>query len=222
MGVLWVLLADGRQLAAVQPLHQPSSGRAGQGHLGAHPRRRRPHRSNSSHEPLRPVTSAGLLRTTRRTGPVASAGTRGDSSGNAVAEAFDPQFKAELVRYRHKGPWRDIDDRETAVAEYVDWFGPPPRPRRDRLRPARRIRNPTRDGRTHTTDHRRPRRRQISTIYKSRGDSPRARIQHHSQAPAIRYSSLTTPTRVTTGLRILIHFMELRQAPTPNPPRATS
>ena len=29
-------------------------------------------------------------------------------------------FKAELIR--NKGPGKDIDDFEIAVAEYVDWF----------------------------------------------------------------------------------------------------
>ncbi len=37
-----------------------------------------------------------------------------------MAEAFNSLFKAELVRNR--GPWKNIDDLEIAVAEYVDWF----------------------------------------------------------------------------------------------------
>jgi len=53
---------------------------------------------------------------------VASVGSRGDSYDNALAEAFKSLFKAELIRNRHKGPWRDIDDLEIAVAEYIDWF----------------------------------------------------------------------------------------------------
>lgn len=39
---------------------------------------------------------------------------------NALAEAFNSLFKAELVR--HRGPWKSIDDLEFAVAEYIDWF----------------------------------------------------------------------------------------------------
>jgi len=39
---------------------------------------------------------------------------------NALAEAFNSLFKAELVR--SKGPWRSVDGLEIAVAEYVDWF----------------------------------------------------------------------------------------------------
>jgi putative transposase len=53
-------------------------------------------------------------------GAVASVGSRGDSYDNALAEAFNSLFKAELVR--NKGPWRSIDDLEIAVAEYIDWF----------------------------------------------------------------------------------------------------
>jgi putative transposase len=47
-------------------------------------------------------------------------GSKGDSYDNAMAEAFNSLFKAELVR--NKGPWRSIDDLEIAVAEYIDWF----------------------------------------------------------------------------------------------------
>jgi putative transposase len=53
-------------------------------------------------------------------GAVASVGSRGDSFDNAMAEALNSLFKAELVR--NKGPWRSIDDLEIAVAEYTDWY----------------------------------------------------------------------------------------------------
>ena len=53
-------------------------------------------------------------------GAVASVGSKGDSYDNAMAEAFNSLFKAELVRNR--GPWKNIDDLEIAVAEYIDWF----------------------------------------------------------------------------------------------------
>lgn len=53
-------------------------------------------------------------------GAVASVGSRGDSYDNAMAEAFNSLFKAELVR--NKGPWKSIDDLEIAVAEYIDWY----------------------------------------------------------------------------------------------------
>ena len=53
-------------------------------------------------------------------GALASIGTVGDSYDNAMAEAFNSIFKAELIR--NKGPWRGIDDLELAVAEYIDWY----------------------------------------------------------------------------------------------------
>jgi putative transposase len=53
-------------------------------------------------------------------GAVASVGSTGDSYDNALAEAFNSLFKAELVR--NKGPWKGIDDLEIAVAEYIYWF----------------------------------------------------------------------------------------------------
>lgn len=53
-------------------------------------------------------------------GAAASVGSTGDSYDNALAEAFNSLFKAELVR--NKGPWCSIDDLEIAVAEYLDWY----------------------------------------------------------------------------------------------------
>jgi putative transposase len=56
---------------------------------------------------------------------VASVGSKGDSYDNAMAEALNSLFKAELVRgpaRRRIGPWRGIDDLEIATAEWVDWY----------------------------------------------------------------------------------------------------
>jgi putative transposase len=53
-------------------------------------------------------------------GVVASVGSRGDSYDNAMAEAFNSIFKAELIR--DKGPWHGIGDLEPAVAAYVEWY----------------------------------------------------------------------------------------------------
>jgi putative transposase len=53
-------------------------------------------------------------------GAVASVGSRGDSFDNAMAEAFNSIFKAELVR--NKGPWQAIGGLEPAVAGYVEWY----------------------------------------------------------------------------------------------------
>ncbi|MGO2748464.1 MAG: DDE-type integrase/transposase/recombinase [Pseudoclavibacter sp.] len=51
---------------------------------------------------------------------VASVGSKGDSYDNAMAEACNSLFKAELVR--NHVPWRGINDLEIAVAEYIDWY----------------------------------------------------------------------------------------------------
>jgi putative transposase len=51
---------------------------------------------------------------------VASVGSAGDSYDNAMAEAFNSLFKAELIR--NKGPWTGHSDLEIAVAEYIDWY----------------------------------------------------------------------------------------------------
>jgi len=53
-------------------------------------------------------------------GAVASVGSKGDSYDNAMAEAFNSLYKAELVRNR--GPWRGLDDLEIATVEYIDWY----------------------------------------------------------------------------------------------------
>ncbi|GGL11364.1 putative transposase [Curtobacterium luteum] len=53
-------------------------------------------------------------------GVVASVGSKGDSYDNALAEAVNSIFKAELIR--NKGPWRGIEDLEIATVEYIDWF----------------------------------------------------------------------------------------------------
>ena len=53
-------------------------------------------------------------------GAVASVGSKGDSFDNAMAEAFNSLYKAELVR--NKGPWRGLDGLEMATMEYIDWY----------------------------------------------------------------------------------------------------
>jgi putative transposase len=53
-------------------------------------------------------------------GAVASVGSKGDSYDNAMAEAFNSLYKAELVR--NTGPWRGLDDLEFATVEYIDWY----------------------------------------------------------------------------------------------------
>lgn len=51
---------------------------------------------------------------------VASVGSKGDSFDNAMAEALNSLYKAELIRNR--GPWVSINDVEIATAEWVDWY----------------------------------------------------------------------------------------------------
>ena len=47
-------------------------------------------------------------------------GSKGDSYDNAMAEALNSLYKAELIRNR--GPWVGINDVEFATAEWVDWY----------------------------------------------------------------------------------------------------
>lgn len=52
---------------------------------------------------------------------VASVGTVGDSYDNAMAEAFNSLYKAELIHHRNP-TWRGLDDVEFATLEYVHWY----------------------------------------------------------------------------------------------------
>ena len=74
------------------------------------------------HRPVEPgqYVVIGYTQRLAEAGAVASVGSTGDSYDNALAEAFNSLFKAELVR--NHGPWRGIDDLEIATAEYIDWF----------------------------------------------------------------------------------------------------
>jgi transposase InsO family protein len=51
---------------------------------------------------------------------VGSVGSVGDSYDNALAERVDGLFKAEVIR--RCGPWRNADEVEFAVLEWVEWF----------------------------------------------------------------------------------------------------
>ncbi len=73
----------------------------------------------------RPVDSAQYLaiRYTDRlaeAGIEPSVGSVGDSYDNALAESVIGLFKTEVIRRR--GPWRNLDDVEFAVLEWVHWF----------------------------------------------------------------------------------------------------
>ena len=49
-----------------------------------------------------------------------SVGSVGDSYDNALAEAINGLFKAEVIHRR--GPWRSFEAVEYATLEWVDWF----------------------------------------------------------------------------------------------------
>jgi putative transposase len=53
-------------------------------------------------------------------GAVASVGSKGDSYDNALAEAVNSLYKAELIGPR--GPWRTADQVELATLEWVGWW----------------------------------------------------------------------------------------------------
>ncbi|MGW7369452.1 IS3 family transposase [Streptomyces sp. NPDC054841] len=50
----------------------------------------------------------------------AGASAVADSYDNAMAEALNGSFKAELIE--HQGPWRDADQVEHAVVQWVGWY----------------------------------------------------------------------------------------------------
>lgn len=51
---------------------------------------------------------------------VASVGSKGDSFDNAMAEALNSLYKAELIHL--DGPWAGREDVEAATADWVHWF----------------------------------------------------------------------------------------------------
>jgi putative transposase len=53
-------------------------------------------------------------------GASASVGSVADSYDNAMAEALNGTFKAELIE--HQGPWRDFSHVERAVFTWVTWY----------------------------------------------------------------------------------------------------
>jgi putative transposase len=49
-----------------------------------------------------------------------SVGSVGDSYDNALAETINGLYKTEVIR--HRGPWKTIEEVESATLEWVDWF----------------------------------------------------------------------------------------------------
>jgi putative transposase len=41
---------------------------------------------------------------------------------NAMAEAVNALYKAELIRGPGQGPWKSVDDVELAALSWVTWF----------------------------------------------------------------------------------------------------
>ena len=55
-------------------------------------------------------------------GALPSIGSVGDSYDNALAEAVNSLYKAELIRGPGQGPWKTVDDVELATLGWVSWF----------------------------------------------------------------------------------------------------
>lgn len=53
-------------------------------------------------------------------GALCSVGSRGDSYDNALAEAVNGLYKAEVIR--KNGPWRSLEQVELATAAWIDWW----------------------------------------------------------------------------------------------------
>ena len=72
--------------------------------------------------PLEPGQYLAIRYTQRlaEEGAVASVGSRGDSYDNALAEAVNSLYKAELIGPR--GPWRTAEQVELATLEWVGWW----------------------------------------------------------------------------------------------------
>ena len=82
----------------------------------------RPHGDELVHHSDRGVQYLSIRYTERlaQAGIERSVGSVGDSYDNALAETVIGLFKTEVIRLR--GPWRNIDEVEYAVLEWVDWF----------------------------------------------------------------------------------------------------
>ena len=53
-------------------------------------------------------------------GAVRSVGSKGDSYGNAAAEAVNSLYKKELIN--REGPWQETSEVTVATAEWVHWY----------------------------------------------------------------------------------------------------
>ncbi|MFD7624395.1 integrase core domain-containing protein [Streptomyces sp. NPDC059802] len=69
---------------------------------------------------LRPTRAADPTRCLLETGATASIGSVADSYDNAMAEVLNGTFKAVSIELHC--PWRDADQVERAVAQWVGWY----------------------------------------------------------------------------------------------------
>jgi putative transposase len=85
-------------------------------------RRQRQDLSSLIHHSDRGVQYLSIRYTERleEAGAMRSVGSRGDSYDNALAEAVNGLYKAEVIRKR--GPWRSLEQVELATAEWIDWW----------------------------------------------------------------------------------------------------
>jgi putative transposase len=72
--------------------------------------------------PLEPKQYTAIRYTQRLAaeGAVASVGSKGDSYDNALAEAVNGLYKAELIG--RQGPWRTAEQVELATLAWVQWW----------------------------------------------------------------------------------------------------
>jgi putative transposase len=85
-------------------------------------RRRRDDLTGLVHHSDRGVQYTAIRYTERleQVGAVRSVGSRGDSYDNALAEAVNGLYKAELIH--RQGPWRSLEHVELPTAGWVDWW----------------------------------------------------------------------------------------------------
>jgi len=85
-------------------------------------RRRRDDLTGLVHHSDRGVQYTAIRYTDRleEIGAMRSVGSRGDSYDNALAEAVNGLYKAEVIH--RQGPWRSLEQLELTTAEWVDWW----------------------------------------------------------------------------------------------------
>ncbi|XVQ06892.1 transposase [Spirillospora sp. CA-255316] len=85
------------------------------------PRARRPERGSLIHHSDRGCQYTSFRYATRLAdlGVVASVGSVADSYDNAMAEALNGTFKAELI---NRQTWRTRDQVEYAIVEWIGWY----------------------------------------------------------------------------------------------------